>query len=196
MEDVLSKLDISALQKDPTGFFLTEIKTKVQQASELLDTIYLKNKVIPMSSEPPDIRAGDLSGPSVRTPLIHTCRSTVYLQLVLKMLDDDIALIGVLFATDSNRKRKRSVWCKDWLRKRELFSHVNLLNELRTSPKDWHKYLRMNEETYLILLGKVAPLIEKKDTVLIRSISAHERLTATLRFLATGRTYADMKFST
>ncbi|KAK9887459.1 hypothetical protein WA026_022606 [Henosepilachna vigintioctopunctata] len=56
------------------------------------------------------------------------------------MLDDDIALIGVSFATDSNRKRKRSVWCKDWLRKRELFSHVNLLNELRTSPKDWHNY--------------------------------------------------------
>ncbi|KAK9886204.1 hypothetical protein WA026_015723 [Henosepilachna vigintioctopunctata] len=53
------KLDISVLQirsvlRDPTGF-LTEIKTKVQQASELLDTIYLKNKVIPMSSEPPEL---------------------------------------------------------------------------------------------------------------------------------------------
>ncbi|KAK9882198.1 hypothetical protein WA026_019710 [Henosepilachna vigintioctopunctata] len=55
MEDVLSKLDISVLKKDPTGSFLTEIKTKVQQASELLDTTYLKNKVIPMSSEPPEL---------------------------------------------------------------------------------------------------------------------------------------------
>ncbi|KAK9877705.1 hypothetical protein WA026_019385 [Henosepilachna vigintioctopunctata] len=55
MEDVFSKLDISVLQKDPTCSFLTEIETKVQQASELLNTIYLENKVIPMSSEPPEL---------------------------------------------------------------------------------------------------------------------------------------------
>ncbi|KAK9879128.1 hypothetical protein WA026_003972 [Henosepilachna vigintioctopunctata] len=55
MEDVLSKLDISALQKDPTGSFLNEIKTKVQKAPELLDTIYLNKKVTPMSSEPPEL---------------------------------------------------------------------------------------------------------------------------------------------
>jgi len=29
-----------------------------------------------------------------------------------------------------------------------------------------------------------------------QAISPHERLTATLRFLATGRNYADLKFST
>ncbi|KAK9887083.1 hypothetical protein WA026_020026 [Henosepilachna vigintioctopunctata] len=45
MEDVLSKLDISTLRKIP----------RVQHESELLDTIYLKNKVIPMSSESPEL---------------------------------------------------------------------------------------------------------------------------------------------
>lgn len=73
---------------------------------------------------------------------------------------------------------------------------MNLLNELRFAPKDWHNYLRMNEKTYFILLEKVTPLIQKKDTVLRPSISAHERLTATLRYLASGRSYVDMKFST
>ena len=48
---------------------------------------------------------------------------------------------------------------------------------------------------YLKLLSIVTPTIEKKDTVMRKSISAHERLTATLRFLATGSSYECLKFS-
>ncbi|PNF31399.1 hypothetical protein B7P43_G04087 [Cryptotermes secundus] len=80
--------------------------------------------------------------------------------------------------------------------KRNVYSHVNLLGELKLVPKDWHNYLRMNEETYLQLLSLVAPLIKKKDTVMRMAISPHVRLTATLRYLATGRTYEDLKFTT
>ena len=53
----------------------------------------------------------------------------------------------------------------------------------------------MDEDTYLELLTLVAPLIQKQDTRMRQSISPHERLTATLRFLATGRSYEDLKFS-
>ncbi|XP_031351783.1 putative nuclease HARBI1 [Photinus pyralis] len=53
----------------------------------------------------------------------------------------------------------------------------------------------MDEETYLKLLRLVTPLIKKSDTHLRPSISPHERLTSTLRFLATGRSYEDLKFS-
>lgn len=35
----------------------------------------------------------------------------------------------------------------------------------------------------------------KQNTQLRETISPHERLTATLRFLATGRSYEDLKFS-
>ena len=42
----------------------------------------------------------------------------------------------------------------------------------------------------------LSPFIEKEGTILRKSISAHERLTATLRFLATGCSYKDLKFST
>ncbi|KAJ8961244.1 hypothetical protein NQ318_008927 [Aromia moschata] len=54
----------------------------------------------------------------------------------------------------------------------------------------------MDEETYLQLLSLVIPLIQKQDTVMRNSITPHERLSATLRFLATGRSYEDLKYST
>lgn len=92
-------------------------------------------------------------------------------------------------------KKKRSKWAKEWLLKRKQFSHVNLLCELRLEPGDWFNYLRMDEETYLELLTLVTPLIQRQDTFMRQSISPHERLTATLRFLATGRSYEDLKFS-
>ncbi|CAH1984112.1 unnamed protein product [Acanthoscelides obtectus] len=41
----------------------------------------------------------------------------------------------------------------------------------------------------------VKPLIEKKNTLFREAVSVEERLLATLRFLATGRSYEDLKFS-
>jgi hypothetical protein len=43
--------------------------------------------------------------------------------------------------------------------KRKTYSHVSLLSELKIYPRDWHNYLRMNEETYLKLLSLVLPAI-------------------------------------
>ncbi|KAJ8913411.1 hypothetical protein NQ315_008804 [Exocentrus adspersus] len=53
----------------------------------------------------------------------------------------------------------------------------------------------MDINTYEELLCLVTPLIKNNDTVMRPSITPHERLSATLRFLATGRTFEDMKFS-
>lgn len=53
----------------------------------------------------------------------------------------------------------------------------------------------MNEDTYLELLNLVTPLIRKESTHLREAISLHERLSVTLRYLATGRTYEDLKFT-
>jgi len=92
-------------------------------------------------------------------------------------------------------KRERKKWCKDWLLKRATYSHVNLLNELKFEPEDFKNYVRMDEKTYLELLSMVTPMIKKEDTVMRKSISAHERLSVTLRFLATGRSYEDLTFS-
>ena len=53
----------------------------------------------------------------------------------------------------------------------------------------------MDEPTFLELLSLVTPIIEKQDTIMRTAITPHERLTCTLRYLATGRSYEDLKFS-
>jgi hypothetical protein len=42
----------------------------------------------------------------------------------------------------------------------------------------------------------VSPLFQKKNTTMRQAVTLNERLTATSRFLATGRSYEDLKFST
>jgi hypothetical protein len=53
----------------------------------------------------------------------------------------------------------------------------------------------MNEQRFSELMSMVKPLIENPNTVMGESVTAEERLIVTLRFLATGRKYADMKYS-
>lgn len=106
---------------------------------------------------------------------------------------------AVACATIVKRNRQKKIskkWFKTWLLQRSKYSHVDLLEKFCVEKEDWHNYLRMDEETYFELLQLVTPLIEKRSTNMRDSISCHERSTATLRFLATGRSYADLKFST
>lgn len=111
-------------------------------------------------------------------------------------VDDAIAVVGLVLATSVKNKRKcRKTWSKDWLLKRNRYTHVNLLQDLREEA-DYRNYLRMDETLYQELLTLVSPHIQKRDTVMRTAIAPHERLTATLRFLATGRSYECLKYST
>jgi hypothetical protein len=80
--------------------------------------------------------------------------------------------------------------------KRETYSHISLLSDLKIFPRDWHNYLRMNEKTYLNLLSLLPPLIKKQGMIMRETATPHERLPAKLRFLATGKSYEDLKYST
>ena len=96
-----------------------------------------------------------------------------------------------------SNKRQRKCWVKTWLKNRNRYGHLPLLHELRDNfPMDFRNYLRMDCESFQILLKLVSPIISKQDTKLRESISAEERLTTTLRYLATGRSFEDLKFST
>lgn len=102
--------------------------------------------------------------------------------------------IVISFACKEPKKRR---WSKDWYLKRAKFTHHNLLRELKLcEPNDYHNFLRMDEELFNELLEIISPIITKKDTVMRKAISAKERLTTTLRFLATGRSFEDLKFTT
>ena len=86
---------------------------------------------------------------------------------------------------------------KEWYKKRSTLSHDNLLKELLlSSPQDYKNFLRMDEDTFIHLLSMVTPLIGKINTRFRDAISAKERLSSTLRFLAIGDSFEDMKFAT
>ena len=114
--------------------------------------------------------------------------------------EEDLLMIAVTVSAahiqrQKKKKKPRQHWAKAWLMKRPSLSHTSLMEELRLEPTDWFNYLRMDEANYRQLLALLTPLIQKQDTCMRRSISPHERLSATLRFLATGRSYEDLKFS-
>ncbi|XP_068135717.1 putative nuclease HARBI1 [Hyperolius riggenbachi] len=95
------------------------------------------------------------------------------------------------------QRRRRRQWSKTWLQDRDVNSHDSLLRELSvSSPNDLTNYLRMPEAAFQYVLDAVTPLIAKEDTWMRKSISPRQRLTATLRFLATGRSLQDLKFTT
>ncbi|XP_068092012.1 putative nuclease HARBI1 [Hyperolius riggenbachi] len=54
----------------------------------------------------------------------------------------------------------------------------------------------MPDATFQYLLRLLTPMIAKQDTWMRKAITPEQRLIATLRFLATGRAFQDLKFST
>lgn len=108
-----------------------------------------------------------------------------------------LAVVGTLFVLHKRKQKSRKKWSKRWFIERKRYSNVNLLEELKEhEPEDYRNYLRMNEECFEYLLNKIRYRIEKVNTIMRESVTAEERLTATLRYLATGNSYEDLKFST
>ena len=64
-----------------------------------------------------------------------------------------------------------------------------MLNELETGDIVGFKgFLRMTPDVFNELLAKIEPHIRRSDTIMRDSITPHEMLVVTLRYLATGRT--------
>ena len=72
-----------------------------------------------------------------------------------------------------------------------------LLREIQeNNPDDYRNFLRMSDAVFQHLLALVSPYITRQDTVMQEAFSAEQRLVATLRYLATGRSLQDLKFTT
>lgn len=54
----------------------------------------------------------------------------------------------------------------------------------------------MSEQSYNKLLSLVTPIIQKQNTIMRDAISPHERLSATIRYLAEGKTQSSLQYST
>lgn len=96
------------------------------------------------------------------------------------------------------RKREvdRRIWVRPWIRRRNaLGAHHALLSELRNEDQTSFKnFVRMDPEAFDELLELVTPLIKRRDTWLRDAIPAAERLSLTLRFLATGESYESLAY--
>jgi hypothetical protein len=61
-----------------------------------------------------------------------------------------VASLVTLLVLDNKEKqekvKKKKKWCKNWLLHRHLYSHMNLLNELRVyKPADFKHYLLVRQ---------------------------------------------------
>ncbi|XP_026819516.1 uncharacterized protein LOC113558221 [Rhopalosiphum maidis] len=96
----------------------------------------------------------------------------------------------------SNRKKKRKIWVRDWVARRNILSGSNtLLTELRVEDRPgFMNYMRMSDGHFNILLKKLETRIQKQDTFFREVIPAKTKLEITLRFLATGESYSSLQY--
>ncbi|KAF4115237.1 hypothetical protein G5714_002726 [Onychostoma macrolepis] len=93
------------------------------------------------------------------------------------------------------RKEKKRKWVKDWISTRGQQGLSVLQRELEMNDKTgFRELLRMTAEDFDFLLGKVKHLITKQDTKMRLAIPPGERMSLTLRFLATGESFKSLRF--
>ncbi|XP_053390824.1 uncharacterized protein LOC128553673 [Mercenaria mercenaria] len=116
-------------------------------------------------------------------------------------VDGIIAIVCVIMIMSAinlqHRDRLRGrQWVRPWIARRGQYGAYHaLMQELRQEdPRSYKNFVRMDKDTFTELLELVTPLIKKKDTFMRNSISAAERLALTLRYLATGDSYATLQY--
>ncbi|XP_023294756.2 uncharacterized protein LOC111677793 [Lucilia cuprina] len=88
------------------------------------------------------------------------------------------------------QKKRKRLWMKECFRKRNQFTHETLLNELKMGTTG---DFAIDEDSFEEILTLVGPKIQKQDTQMREAISPAQRLTITLYYLATGKSFADLK---
>ena len=72
----------------------------------------------------------------------------------------------------------------------------NLVQEMRLGDREsYFRYMRMSPDRFEHLLSLIEPLVKKETTNFREPISASERLSITLRFLATGESQQSLSFA-
>ena len=64
-----------------------------------------------------------------------------------------ISCCSELLGTEQPKEKKKSIWVKEWLKKKDRSVYNMLLSELLVQDQeDFRKYLRMNTETFQVEL--------------------------------------------
>lgn len=88
-----------------------------------------------------------------------------------------------------NRRRRRGTWARPWLgRRKEHGAYHALSKELaEEDPQGFLNFVRMDTKDFDDILQMISPVIKRKNTCMQEAISLAERLSLTLRYLATGK---------
>lgn len=115
----------------------------------------------------------------------HAC------QVVLKLLIEDMK-------SDLEKKsnQKKRVWVRKWIARRQHFGASNiLLKEIASEdPNSFKNHLRMSSELFETLLQYITPSIEKQNTLMRDALPARLKLQITLRYLASGDSFASLQY--
>jgi hypothetical protein len=108
----------------------------------------------------------------------------------------EASCLAIALAVCLKKEKKKRRWMKEWLKKRNEYTHENLLKDLRLSePCDFQNFLRLDATSFDELLKMITPRIEKRNFTMRDAIPPSQRLSITLRYLATGNTFEDLKFT-
>ncbi|XP_068118950.1 uncharacterized protein [Hyperolius riggenbachi] len=93
------------------------------------------------------------------------------------------------------RPRTRRYWVHPILQQRRRKGQFwTLYRDLRQHPDKFFGYTRMSVGSFDCLLSKLKDALQRQDTNYRRAITPTERLLITLRFLATGHSYAALHY--
>ncbi|KAF5276096.1 hypothetical protein FQR65_LT16497 [Abscondita terminalis] len=119
-----------------------------------------------------------------------------------KMNPEEIQILSLIIILGGayflmNYRTNRQWWTRPWIRKRDNTGNLRLVHDelAKEDARNFKNFLRMNQPTFEYLLEFIKPSIEKQDTTMRTSISAKDRSTVTLRYLATGESYKSLMFS-
>lgn len=103
------------------------------------------------------------------------------------LLRKDISESEIHPDDDPAKKKKRRLWVKPWLQRKNKNVFDKLIQEMRLDDDPvFYDFHGMNKENFDKLLSLVSPHIQKENTKLRDSIPSAQRLSVTLRYLATG----------
>ena len=111
------------------------------------------------------------------------------------------------FVISDRPKIRRRYWVWSLLKRRTTYSLESFLADLRKDDVDpvteevrengWFKnFIRISAEDFEKLVEAITPYVKKQDTPFRKAISVTEQLAVTLRFLASGDSYASLSYLT
>lgn len=109
----------------------------------------------------------------------------------------------IVLCEGKNTRKRRRFWVRPSLRKRKCTESI--MNTMRLDDIDlcadnlrrtgtFHNFMRMSSTDFEVLIQKVGPHICKTNTCWRKAITVEDRLGVTLRYLATGDSYASLSY--